>query len=202
MNKFFVLLTGVGIGSVATYFITKKVLTERMENEIQSVKDAFYNIQEEEKKSIENLENKEKDADNAIKEYGNTEGIKVDADSDNRKTDASSTSTSSEPVQPVQNVEGKDKKHLVPKEGEPYCISMDEVGESVDGVQYEIEYLTYYADGVLAYDDGEVIRHPDEVVGKGNLYHFGEFEPDMLYVRDPVEYTDYSIQLSEDNYHT
>ena len=198
MNKFIIFISGLAIGATGGYFITKYVMREKTEAEIQSVKDAFKQIAEEEKKS---LEDKKEQAKEAMTNYGGN-AQNVSASTDNVNTNVSGNPAVDDSPEKDRKKDDtaapwSSKKHLEPKEGEPYCITDDEVGETGN----DIEYLTYYSDGVLAYDDSsEVIRHPDEVVGKDNLYHFGEFEEDMLYVRDPVESTDYSIQLSDQPY--
>lgn len=52
----------------------------------------------------------------------------------------------------------------------PYVISPDEFG----GVEeYEKISLSYYADGILADDDDEVMENADEIVGLDSLTHFG-----------------------------
>lgn len=194
MKGIMIFLAGVAVGGAVSWFVSKKVTTnrllERTEAEIQSVKDAFKQIEEEEKqKAIE----KSKNPNEAISEYKGepTQPLQT---VQNANSDSEKKADKAE----LENLQNKaNKKHLEPKEGEPYCISMDEYGEEGN----ELENLTYYSDGVLAYDDtGEVIRHIDEVVGRENLYHFGEFEEDMLYVRDPVECIDYAIALSDKPY--
>lgn len=191
MKGLMIFLAGVTVGGVVSWAVTKRVTTnkllERTEAEIQSVKDAFKQIEEEEKqKAIAQSKN----PDEALSDYkGEGKPLMTAQNAEpEKKTEKAE----------LDNLQNKaNKKHLEPKEGEPYCISMDEYGEEGN----ELESLTYYSDGVLAYDDtGEVIRHIDEVVGKENLYHFGEFEEDMLYVRDPVECIDYAIALSDKPY--
>jgi len=169
-----IFVAGVGVGAVGGYFVTKKLMREHTEAEIQSVKDAFKQIAEEEKKALETSD-KEKEVAVRLNEYRGE-----DMNVERRSGDT----------------EIGNKRHLEEKKDEPYCIDPDLFAE-----EYETEYLTYYADGVLAYDDtGEIIEHPDEVIGKENLYHFGEFEEDMLYVRDPVDKVDYSIAHSDKPY--
>lgn len=72
----------------------------------------------------------------------------------------------------------------------PYVISPDEFGEK-DG--YENVTLTYYADGVLTDYFDNVISNVDEVVGFDSLDHFGEYEDDVVFVRNEKMETDYEI---------
>lgn len=74
----------------------------------------------------------------------------------------------------------------------PFIISPEEFGELDD---YEAESLTYYADGVLTDDWNEVIEDADEIVGEDFAEHFGEYEDDSVFVRNPELKTDYEILL-------
>ena len=58
---------------------------------------------------------------------------------------------------------------------------------------YECETLTYYANGVLTDDWGNVIENVDELVGEESLTHFGEYEQDSVYVRNDALNTYYEI---------
>ena len=79
----------------------------------------------------------------------------------------------------------------------PYVISPDEFG----GVEeYEKISLSYYADGILADDDDEVMENADEIVGLDSLTHFGEYEDDSVFVRNDVMKCDYEILLDHRNY--
>ena len=82
----------------------------------------------------------------------------------------------------------------------PYVISPDEYGDLGD---YESVNLTYYEDGVLAYDiDDEVIEDIEEAVGYDAFNHFGEHDgpPDTVYVRNDARRCDYEISLSARKY--
>lgn len=77
-----------------------------------------------------------------------------------------------------------------PAPGEiPYVISPDEFGEIEE---YTKISLTYFADGVLADEHGEVINDVEEVVGDA-LNHFGEYEDDSVFVRNDAKRCDYEI---------
>ena len=75
---------------------------------------------------------------------------------------------------------------------EPYTISPDDFGEE-DG--YETETLTYYADGILADDQDNLIESVDKMVGIESLDKFGEYEDDVVYVRNEQYKCDYEILL-------
>lgn len=79
----------------------------------------------------------------------------------------------------------------------PYVISPDEFGELDD---YDLISLTYYADEVLADDIDEIVEDVDDVVGLDSLTHFGEYEPDSVFVRNDRLKADYEILLDERTY--
>lgn len=70
-----------------------------------------------------------------------------------------------------------------------YVISPEEFGDNED---YEVESLTYYADGVLTDDQDNIIEDVEGLVGDA-LDHFGEFEDDSVFVRDDTVQRDYEI---------
>lgn len=74
----------------------------------------------------------------------------------------------------------------------PYVIKPDEY-DTLDG--YDHDFLTYYSDGVLADDYDEPIEDVDAVVGIESLKHFGEYEEDILHVRNERDKIDYEITL-------
>jgi len=76
-------------------------------------------------------------------------------------------------------------------------ISPDSFGEMDD---YNRISLTYYADGVLADEDDEVVDDVDATVGSDALNHFGEYEDDSVFVRNDSRKCDYEILLDTRNY--
>lgn len=84
-------------------------------------------------------------------------------------------------------------------EMKPRIISPDEFGELGE---YDEISLTYYADKTLtddrnhAMDDDEI----EETVGKESLEHFGEYEPDSVFVRNDRLKVDYEILMDQRTY--
>lgn len=72
----------------------------------------------------------------------------------------------------------------------PYVITPEEFDE-IEG--YSLISLTYYADGILADDDDNLVDDVDNVVGVESLNHFGEFEDDAVHVRNDRLRCDYEI---------
>lgn len=72
----------------------------------------------------------------------------------------------------------------------PHVISPAEFAEVDD---YDAVSLTYYRDGVLADDWGDIIENADELVGSDFASQFGKYEDDTVYVRNNERKTDYEI---------
>lgn len=207
LNNIMIFVSGAVVGSTITYIVAKKVIRKKADEEIRSVRAAFVDVTLQKEKEA-------KEAEEALKEYSgasNTDdsvAVKIPTDQNEKEPiytaeDRQKSSEEGGVIRSTLTDEDwkkitNNKKHLIPKEGEPYVITPDEFGQK-DG--YDTESMTYYLDGVLVRDmTGEVVRHLDEVVGRDNLNHFGEFEPEMLYIRDPVEQCDYDIALAEETY--
>ena len=60
--------------------------------------------------------------------------------------------------------------------------------------------LTYFADKVLTDETDEPIENEEELIGKGSLNHFGEYEDDSVFVRNDREKIDFEILLDTRNY--
>ena len=95
----------------------------------------------------------------------------------------------------------RDKDETLPpaSESRPRVISPDEFGDR-DG--YDQISLTYYADKTLT-DDRDHAMDEEEIedtVGKENLTHFGEYEPDSVFVRNDRLKADYEILLDTRTY--
>ena len=79
----------------------------------------------------------------------------------------------------------------------PYVISPEEYGDLPDYGTFE---LTYYADGVLADSDDEIVDDVDDVVGEESLLTFGTYEEDSVHVRNDRLKADYEILRDNRNY--
>lgn len=74
-----------------------------------------------------------------------------------------------------------------PEKKEPYVIHPDDFGM----LDYDTITLTLYSDGVVA-DDNDFVVDGD-ILGDDWENHFGEFEPDAVYVRNDILKADYEI---------
>ena len=74
---------------------------------------------------------------------------------------------------------------------EPYIISPDDFMAS----SYESSTLLYYADGVLADSDNNVISSYIGLIGPKALNSFGQYQEDTVFVRNDKLKTDFEIIL-------
>ena len=90
-----------------------------------------------------------------------------------------------------------DDEGVSDKQTKPYVIPPEQFG---DDENYDQISLTYYADGVLADENDEVIDDVEETVGIESLNHFGEYEDDSVFVRNDTRKCDYEILLDQRTY--
>lgn len=186
MNKgittFITFVAGAAVGSIVTWQLAKKKYESIIQEEIDSVKQAFSRPV-----YIENPNynpNYLKEAVEAVLGVQSPSKVKRD-----------------QYVEMVNDlgygvaVENEKKGEPVTMD-KPYIIAPEEFGEN----DYETISLTYYADRVLADEMDEVIDNVDDIVGSESLEHFGEYEDDSVFVRNDRLEVDYEILLDMRNY--
>ena len=95
----------------------------------------------------------------------------------------------------VKDYSGKEEEKNV---DEPYMITAEDFAELDD---YNTVSLYYYADGVLADEDDNIIDDIEDTVGEAALGRmFDDVHIDSLYVRNDVRKTDYEILRDLDNF--
>lgn len=92
---------------------------------------------------------------------------------------------------------GSEDKNPIDRDG-PYVISPEEFGEIKEYSQISLTY--YDGDGVLADDGDEIVDDIDAIVGNDFQTHFGEYEDDSVFIRNPVKKCDYEILLDYRKY--
>ena len=185
-------VAGAGTGFAVGYFLSKKKYEKKADTEIESVKRAF-------NKHLEELYK-----DGELKDIPETRnGYTKKSESNQKQEGKPNIERSPLPTDPVDDkykdysapyrVSGdKEKKQAPKKEKEgPYVISPEEFMTS----SYEAVTLLYYADGVLADDDNNVISSYREMIGPNALECFGQYQDDTVYVRNDKEKVDYEILL-------
>lgn len=88
-----------------------------------------------------------------------------------------------------QELKEEKKEEETMAEERPYVIDPSEYGD----LDYKQVSLNYYDDGVLTYENDDVIDDVDSLVGKDSLSHFGEYEADTVYVRNDRLKIDFEI---------
>lgn len=101
-------------------------------------------------------------------------------------------------VEPANNEE-KGGEQSTMDENRPYVIDPEDFGVEDD---YDTVSLSYYTDGVLEDERGNVVPKEDidDIVGEDFADHFGEFVDDAVYVRNDELKIDYEILLDVRSY--
>ena len=162
------LAVGALIGSAATWVFAKKYYDKLTQDEIDSVKKEFSKRNNPEDPVEPDEKTTEMDQYNTV-----VSNYDYTSHSNDKKSDAK-----------------EDKMTNIFEEGIEY-IDPDAYGERID---YEQISLTYFADGVLAYEDTlEVIDDVKSIVGEFFADHFGEYEDDSVFVRNDLTRCEYEI---------
>lgn len=175
---------GAALGSVVTLKLVKDKYAQKANEEIADVKEFYANkdkymtdIVKEDQSELE-VENKSDD------QSGKTRVEDLAQKVSELKYNIDDYIVYEDSVQP------KYSKPLPESEQyRPYVIPPDELGEC----SYEIQNMTYYADEVLASEFDEVVYDIDGTVGEENLMHFGDYEEDIVCVRNPELQIDFEI---------
>lgn len=184
-NSILSFIIGAAVGSAVTWFISKQEYEKRINEEISE------------------LRNKSP----------KTRGTKAQNDNDDEKTEpdrCASDDTDDDIMAQAKKI-AQDNKYVnyataVPdKEAgnkqladKPYTILPEEFGELDD---YEKISLSYYADGIVADEDDEVIDDIAGTIGEESLRMFGQYEDDSVYVRNDALKYDYEILLDTRRFH-
>ena len=190
-----IFVLGAAAGSLATWKLIEKKYIDIAQEEIDSVKDTFSKMKKNEyPDKLEDYPDFEEfdDSDDSddVEEEPKPEQ-KIDRNNKPDIVEYAKILSETGYTNYAERQDKKEKKGVEPVEDErPYVISPDEFGEK-DG--YENVTLTYYADGVLTDYFDNVISNVDEVVGFDSLDHFGEYEDDVVFVRNEKMETDYEI---------
>lgn len=174
-------IIGAASGATVAWYLLKDKYETLAQEEIDSVKEVFARREQEMKDETvkRNVAEGIKDSDRTkpdLKEYA--EQLKKNGYT--RYSDLSA-----------------DDEGVSDKQTKPYVIPPEQFG---DDEEYEQISLTYYADGVLADENDEVIEDVEDAVGIDSLNHFGEYEDDSVFVRNDARKCDYEILLDQRTY--
>lgn len=174
-------IIGAASGATVAWYLLKDKYETLAQEEIDSVKEVFARREQEMKDETvkRNVAEGIKDSDRTkpdLKEYA--EQLKKNGYT--RYSDLSA-----------------DDGGVSDKQTKPYVIPPEQFG---DNEEHEQISLTYYADGVLADENDEVIGDVEDAVGIDSLNHFGEYEDDSVFVRNDARKCDYEILLDQRTY--
>lgn len=174
-------IIGAASGATVAWYLLKDKYETLAQEEIDSVKEVFARREQEMKDETvkRNVAEGIKDSDRTkpdLKEYA--EQLKKNGYT--RYSDLSA-----------------DDGGVSDKQTKPYVIPPEQFG---DNEEHEQISLTYYADGVLADENDEVIEDVEDAVGIDSLNHFGEYEDDSVFVRNDARKCDYEILFDQRTY--
>ena len=174
-------IIGAASGATVAWYLLKDKYETLAQEEIDSVKEVFARREQEMKDETvkRNVAEGIKDSDRTkpdLKEYA--EQLKKNGYT--RYSDLSA-----------------DDEGVSDKQTKPYVIPPEQFG---DDENYDQISLTYYADGVLADENDEVIEDVEDGVGIDSLNRFGEYEDDSVFVRNDARKCDYEILLDQRTY--
>lgn len=201
LQTILIVIASAGISGAAGYFIAKKKYEKKADEEIESVKKAFNEHLNELTKAGEKIDipmtrngySKKKSSEKKTKKESDREPLPTDpvavANYTNYTDYYAPYRISSKSVK-------TEKKFVEDEKGatsndEPYIISPDDFMAS----SYESSTLLYYADGVLADDDNNVISSYIGLIGPKALNSFGQYQEDTVFVRNDKLKTDFEIIL-------
>lgn len=173
----FMFAVGAAIGSAVTWKILKDKYERIVQEEIESVKEAFNSMNGDQEQTDE-CDSEDEDEQHHQVNWDELEDLDEESDEELEKYASLTNIYSSE--------KGGAEKVEVPK---PYVISpfdFDEIG-------FQTMELTYYADGVLEDESHEIVTDVDELIGEGSLNTFGEYEEDAVFVRNERLQIDFQI---------
>lgn len=176
---FLIFVAGATIGSAATWYYAKKHYEKIAQEEIDSVKETF--SKKSEPKTAEHTIRNEAEEKLSVAEYA-------------KKLSQEGYVNYSNAEMPEENT--KDAVTEI-----PFVIPPEEFG-NLESEGYSKISLTYYADDVLADDDDELVEDVEGWVGEDATDHFGEYDDDVVYVRNHKLKIDFEILRSLREYYT
>lgn len=171
-------VAGVAIGSVTTYFIVNKKAQEKINIETNETREYYAKLEKELRDDCDILEPVPEEP--VIKEG----------------TDLYSKMANVYNPIPEQQFTANAFKA---KDQMPYVISPDEFGEFDD---YNKIFLTCCHDGYIVDEDLEILDRNslDDIGVEFNMDKFGEYEDDILHIRNDKVKTDFEITRISDDY--
>lgn len=176
LSKVFIFVTGAAIGSLVTWKLVKEKYAREAREDIEEIRKYYKDKNKSEEDDYEPL----------------TEDDCIITEEEAKRLELQKNKDEYNKI--VESYTGKKVVDTIEIQERPFVIEPDEFGLYDD---YETVTLTYYADHVLTDEMDEVIKNVDETVGEDSLTHFGEYEDDVVYVRNDQTKTDYEILMDD-----
>lgn len=174
---------GAAIGSVVTWKVVKAKYDKIVQEEIESVKEAYLNmmaLRNDEQDDSDENDDESEEGERCI-DWSTLEDLDEDEE-DERDLEEYAKLTDN-----YSSEKGGAKEMGTA----PYVISPYDFGELDDYHQIELTY--YEGDDTLEDEDYNIITDRDELLGPGALLTFGEYEDDAVFVRNERLRTDFQI---------
>ena len=186
---------GAAIGSGVTWYIVKNKYERILQEEIDSVKETWAQLNQ---NGMEEDASEEVEIDDIEDEDDYDEDAFGTSDMIDYSQIASRYKTSGKKVEETDDTDN-DKEGEgdaeVPYINGPYVIDPSDFGE----FDHDCYGLTYYSDGVLANDWWETFDI-DETIGLDALNHFGDVVEDIVHVRNERRQADYEVSRDPRRY--
>lgn len=190
LNNFVIFAFGAAVGSVVTWKLVKTKYEQIAREGIESVKEYYgrafdSKVERVKEESVEEVERE--DLDTLSERSNNSEMVKNYNDILKKSGYINYSDNAKYTKKEVDNVE------------KPYVIEPEEFGE-LDG--YSTVFLSHYADDVLVDDNtDEIVEDVDVVVGDDFAEHFGDYEDDIVHIRNDAFRCDYEITKVNEKYY-
>ena len=162
LSNILMFAAGAAVGSVVTWKLMQVKCEQRIQEEVESVREAFDKLEDISEEADEEDEPDEKELMRQIIREGNYDGKNEGEEEDDDMVG-------------------------------PNVISYDDIAEN----GYEGESLYYFIDGVVTDLMYNEIEDYEDLIGDDFAEHFGEEEPDVVYIRNDKLKTDFEVLRDE-----
>lgn len=182
LTNVIVFAAGAAIGSLATWKLLNMRYEQRIQEEVQSVKETFA-----EWAWREDSDESSPEADSKDDEEDCTEEDPYVGDDQDRMMDRFEYEAELQRLK-YTSVDPDEKGGVGTERVEyaPYVIDPSDYGDK----DHDVVSLTYYADGVVDDDYWNIVQNVEELVGDDFMNHFDD---DTVFIRNDVRKTDYEI---------
>lgn len=188
-NNLLMFIAGAAVGSVITWKLVKDKYAKIAQEEIEAVREVY-------KADKDNTEDVVKEEKELVDEDDDPDGSNK-KEFDEYRSILHRNLYVSDILEHSRKEEDDIDKYIDKLEAKPYVIAPEDVDDEMD---YEYEELSYYEDGVLANDWLEVIHDIESVIGYDSLKSFGEYEYDVVYVRNDRMKKDFKVTYEHVKY--